>query len=85
MKRVYLCKICGWESSDFSDGRSVGNTSKALEELSEHFKKEHYDVIGEVDRPLRVILPNYVDVKVGIHKLDTTEELKRCDETDVRE
>jgi len=63
MKRVYYCKICDWESSDFSDGRSIGDTSKALEELSEHFKKEHYDVIGEADHPLRAILSDHVEVK----------------------
>ena len=65
MRRIYRCKVCGWESSDFSDGRKVGNTGPALKELSNHFREKHIDVIGDTDNPLRVILPDYVEVKVG--------------------
>jgi len=65
MRKVYQCKVCGWESSDFSDGRKVGNTGPALSELSSHFREDHPDIVDKADNPLRVILPDYVDVVLG--------------------
>ena len=66
-KRVYRCILCGWESSDFSEGRGVGDNRPALAEVESHFEAEHPDFVGETDKPpLRVIFDgDHVEVKIG--------------------